>query len=104
MRELKSPVDYIVSDGRAATDVRKRLATDPAILEDKKVVIWEFVERRHRPGARRLGGRAVAARDGIIVFPGNWNDHIGQALREHLIHVARSNRDGPCRLPQELLV
>ncbi len=45
MRELKSPVDYIVSDGRAATDVRKRLATDPAILEDKKVVIWEFVER-----------------------------------------------------------
>jgi len=45
MRELKSPVDYIVSDGGAATDVRKKLATNPEILEDKKVVLWEFVER-----------------------------------------------------------
>jgi hypothetical protein len=45
MRELKAPVDYIVSDGGAATDVRKNLATNPEILEDKKVVLWEFVER-----------------------------------------------------------
>jgi hypothetical protein len=42
---LQAPVDYIVSDGGAATDVRKRLSTNPEILEDKKVVIWEFSER-----------------------------------------------------------
>jgi hypothetical protein len=42
---LKAPVDYIVSDGGAATDVRKKLSTNAEILEDKKVVIWEFAER-----------------------------------------------------------
>jgi len=42
---LKAPVDYIVSDGGASTDVRRRLSTDAEILEDKKVVIWEFAER-----------------------------------------------------------
>jgi hypothetical protein len=42
---LLAPVDYIVSDGGASTDVRRTLATDPEILEGKKVVVWEFVER-----------------------------------------------------------
>ncbi len=42
---LMAPVDYIVSDGGASTDVRRTLATDPEILEGKKVVVWEFVER-----------------------------------------------------------
>ncbi len=42
---LQSPVDAIVSDGGASTDVRRRLSTNPEILEGKKVVIWEFVER-----------------------------------------------------------
>jgi hypothetical protein len=42
---LQAPVDYIVSDGGAATDVRKRLGTNAEILEGKKVVIWEFAER-----------------------------------------------------------
>ena len=42
---LKSPVDAIVSDGGAATDVRRKLSTDPEILEGKQVIIWEFVER-----------------------------------------------------------
>jgi hypothetical protein len=42
---LKMPVDAIVSDGGASTDVRKRLSMNPEILEGKKVVIWEFVER-----------------------------------------------------------
>jgi hypothetical protein len=42
---LVAPVDYIVSDGGASTDVRRTLATDPEILEGKKVVVWEFVER-----------------------------------------------------------
>jgi len=42
---LKSPVDAIVSDGGAATEVRRRLSTNPEILEGKQVVVWEFVER-----------------------------------------------------------
>jgi hypothetical protein len=42
---LHSPVDAIVSDGGAGTDVRRKLSTNPEILEGKKVVVWEFVER-----------------------------------------------------------
>jgi len=42
---LQSPVDAIVSDGGASTDVRRRLSTNPEIIEGKKVVVWEFVER-----------------------------------------------------------
>ncbi len=42
---LRSPVDAIVSDGGASTDVRRRLSTNPEILEGKQVVVWEFVER-----------------------------------------------------------
>jgi len=42
---LQSPVDAIVSDGGASTDVRRKLSTNPEILEGKKVVVWEFVER-----------------------------------------------------------
>ncbi len=42
---LQAPVDAIYSDGGASTDVRRKLSTDPEILEGKQVVIWEFVER-----------------------------------------------------------
>jgi hypothetical protein len=42
---LKAPVDAIYSDGGASTDVRRKLSTNPEMLEGKKVVIWEFVER-----------------------------------------------------------
>ena len=48
---LGSPVDYIVSDGGASTDVRQRLSTNPEILAGKKVVIWQFVERDIRLGS-----------------------------------------------------
>jgi hypothetical protein len=43
--ELGAPVDAIVSDGGASTDVRRKLSTNPELLEGKKVVIWEFAER-----------------------------------------------------------
>jgi hypothetical protein len=49
---LKAPVDAIVSDGGAATDVRRKLSTDPEILEGKRVVVWEFVERDIALGAQ----------------------------------------------------
>lgn len=44
-RQLKAPIDNIASDGGAATDVRQRPNVDPEILENKKVVTWEFAER-----------------------------------------------------------
>lgn len=42
---LGTPVDAIVSDGGASTDVRHKLSTHPEILENKRVVVWEFAER-----------------------------------------------------------
>jgi hypothetical protein len=54
---LKAPVDAIYSDGGASTDVRRKLSTDPEILEGKQVVIWEFVERDIALG--RLGWEDV---------------------------------------------
>lgn len=50
-RALQSPVDAIVSDGGASTDVRRKLSTNPEILEGKRVVLWEFVERDIALGA-----------------------------------------------------
>ena len=44
-RALRAPVDAIVSDGGASTDVRRKLSADPEILEGKRVVVWEFAER-----------------------------------------------------------
>jgi hypothetical protein len=42
---LQTPVDYIVSDGGGASDVRAKLSAYPEILAGKRIVIWEFVER-----------------------------------------------------------
>jgi len=47
---LRAPLDFIVSDGGASTDVRRILSTYPEILEGKKVIIWEFVEREIQLG------------------------------------------------------
>ena len=49
---MGTTVDYIVSDGGAATDVRRQLSTNAEILEGKKIVIWEFVERDIVLGAK----------------------------------------------------
>jgi len=40
----------VVNDGGASTLVRQQLARRPALLEGKKVVVWEFVERDIRFG------------------------------------------------------
>lgn len=44
-KELKQPVIPLVNDGGGSTLVREELAARPILLEGKKVVIWEFVER-----------------------------------------------------------
>jgi hypothetical protein len=44
-RELGAAVDYVYSDGGAATAVRMKLSTNAEILENKRVVVWEFAER-----------------------------------------------------------
>ncbi|MEO7653691.1 MAG: hypothetical protein ABIZ80_24800 [Bryobacteraceae bacterium] len=49
-RELRMPLTSIVNDGGASTLVRQELARKSHLLQGKKVVIWEFVERDLRFG------------------------------------------------------
>jgi hypothetical protein len=49
-RELGQPLTSIVNDGGASTLVRQALARRPALLLNKKLVIWEFAEREIRYG------------------------------------------------------
>ena len=49
-RELGFPVASIVNDGGASTLVRQQLSRNPKLLANKKVVVWEFVERDIRFG------------------------------------------------------
>lgn len=49
--ELGQPIASIVSDGGASTLVRETLARKVNVLRNKKVVVWEFVERDFRYGA-----------------------------------------------------
>ncbi len=44
-KALHAAVDFIVSDGGAATRVRQMLNVTPESLQNKQVVIWEFTER-----------------------------------------------------------
>ncbi len=49
-RNLGFGLTSIVNDGGASTLVRQQLARKPALLQGKKVVVWEFVERDIRFG------------------------------------------------------
>ncbi len=44
-QELRQPLTSLVNDGGASTLVRQDLSRRPPLLANKKVVIWEFVER-----------------------------------------------------------
>ena len=44
-KELKQPSLALVNDGGGSTLVRQELRGNPAFLRNKKVVLWEFVER-----------------------------------------------------------
>lgn len=44
-KELKQPAMSVVSDGGGSTLVRQELRGRPAFLRNKRVVLWEFVER-----------------------------------------------------------
>ncbi len=48
--ELGSAVTSIVNDGGASTLVRQQLSRNPNLLANKKVVVWQFVERDIRFG------------------------------------------------------
>lgn len=50
-RELSQPLASIVNDGGASTLVRQTLARKQNVLRNKKLVVWEFVERDFRYGA-----------------------------------------------------
>ncbi len=49
-RELGRPLASIINDGGASTLVRQELARRPELLKNKRVVLWEFVERDIRFG------------------------------------------------------
>jgi hypothetical protein len=49
-RELSQPLTSLVSDGGASTLVRQELYRRPGLLKNKRVVVWEFVERDIRLG------------------------------------------------------
>jgi lysophospholipase L1-like esterase len=49
-KELKQPLTSLVSDGGASTLVRQELHRRPTLLKNKRVVVWEFVERDIRLG------------------------------------------------------
>jgi hypothetical protein len=44
-KELKRPMMSLVNDGGGSTLVREELCARPVFLKNKKVVLWEFVER-----------------------------------------------------------
>jgi hypothetical protein len=44
-KELRQPMMSLVNDGGGSTLVREELAARPIFLQNKKVVLWEFVER-----------------------------------------------------------
>ena len=44
-KELKQPMLSLVNDGGGSTLVREELCARPVFLKNKKVVLWEFVER-----------------------------------------------------------
>ena len=49
-RHLGRPVASVINDGGASTLVRQELARTPELLANKRVVVWEFVERDIRFG------------------------------------------------------
>jgi len=48
--DLGMPIASIINDGGASTLVRQELSRKPGLLRNKKVVVWEFVERDLRFG------------------------------------------------------
>ena len=48
--ELRRPVAALINDGGGTTLVRQELYRRPALLRNKRVVVWEFVERDIRFG------------------------------------------------------
>ena len=44
-KELKQPLLSLVNDGGGATLVREELSSRPFYLNNRKIVVWEFVER-----------------------------------------------------------
>jgi hypothetical protein len=49
-RRLARPLSSLVRDGGGSTIARRELASRPALLVGKRLVIWEFVERDIRFG------------------------------------------------------
>lgn len=104
---LGAPVDAIVSDGGASTDVRQKLSTNPEILEGKTVVIWEFVERdialgragwEEVPLPAALGAAGSAGQQGAARLPTDVPTEasgVGQATASSEPHHRRLDSECP---------
>jgi hypothetical protein len=73
-RELRQPVASIVNDGGASTLVRQELSRRPTWLTNKKVVIWQFVERDIRLGLE--GWQHVALPSATAATAENTSRHL----------------------------
>jgi hypothetical protein len=71
-RELKQPMMSIVNDGGGSTLVREELSARPMFLKDKKVVIWEFVERDIGIGTK--GWRRISLPTPAVKEPARGQD------------------------------
>ncbi len=83
-RELQQPLTSVVNDGGASTLVRQELYRRPELLRNKRVVVWEFVERDIRLGTEgwqrvplpRLASAEVGGREREPApSPGNQGGH-----------------------------
>lgn len=71
-KELKQPLASLVSDGGASTLVRQELNRRPGLLRNKRVLVWEFVERDVRLGAEGWQQVPLPAQAGLESLGIGW--------------------------------
>ena len=76
-KELSQPVMALVNDGGGSTLVRQELHARPLFLKNKKVVLWEFVERDIGLGIE--GWKRVAL--GPVPGPARQNTGVAKGAR-----------------------
>ncbi|MHB8974267.1 MAG: alginate O-acetyltransferase AlgX-related protein [Pirellulaceae bacterium] len=68
-KELQQPLTSLVNDGGASTLVRQELIRRPTLLRNKRVVVWEFVERDIRFGTEGWQSVPLPPPDGPLDGP-----------------------------------
>ncbi len=87
-KELKQPLMALINDGGGSTLVRQELLGNPAFLRNKKVVLWEFVERDIGLGLH--GWKRVPLPP--VVAGANEQPSVSVFLREHVVWSKIANQ------------